>query len=100
MIKIKRGVEPRSLLLLAAVANVAQSLPHDVTITSGNDSTHMTGSKHYVDAALDIRSKNFPSKVAKVTFMAAVLKRLGPGYQMILEHEGKAQEHFHLEFDP
>ena len=89
-------------MMMAAIANVAQALdePVDVLITSGNDSTHMTGSKHYTYEALDIRSKNFPSVAAKQHFMDAVMKRLGSGYQMILENEGKVQEHFHLEFDP
>ena len=101
-VKVKGSVKPPILLMMAAIANVAQGLdePVDVLITSGNDSVHMAKSKHYSYEALDIRSKNFPSAVAKRAFMAAVLKRLGSGYQMILEMEGKANEHFHLELDP
>ena len=100
-VKVKSSVKPRILTMMAAIANVAQGLdePVDVLITSGNDSVHMQGSLHYKDAALDIRSKNFPNATAKRHFMAAVLKRLGSGYQMILESDGKVQEHFHLEFD-
>ena len=99
-ILIKSGVRPKSLLLLAAVSNVARDLEWDVTITSGNDSKHMKGSRHYSGEAIDIRSKNFPTKRAKQEFIAAVLLRLGPGYEMFLEHEGGANEHFHLEYDP
>lgn len=99
-ILIKSGVKPRLLLLTAAVANVAQGLPHDVVITSGTDGKHKKGSKHYTEEALDIRSKNFPSRRAKQEFISAVLLRLGPGYEMFLEQEGKPQEHFHLEWDP
>ena len=71
-----------------------------MTITSANDSKHMKGSKHYTYEAIDIRSKNFPSKRAKQEFLTSVLLRLGPGYEMFLEHEGKVNEHFHLEHDP
>ena len=101
-LKIKGTVQPKILMMMAAIANVAQSLesPVDVLITSGNDSAHMQGSKHYSYEALDIRSKNFPSAQAKRHFMDAVLTRLGKGYQMILEYESKANEHFHLEWDP
>ena len=99
-ILIKSGVKPRSLTLVAAIANVSHDYAWDVTITSGNDSKHKKGSKHYTDEAIDIRSKNFPNKRAKQDFMAAVLLRLGPGYDMILESEGQPNEHVHLEWDP
>lgn len=99
-ILIKSGAQPRVLILLAAIANVAKDLPFDVTITSGNDSKHKKGSKHYTYEALDVRSKNFPSKRSKQQFIHDVLLRLGPGYEMFLEFEGKANEHFHLEYDP
>lgn len=102
MVKIKSGVEPRSLYILAAVANVArlQALPFDVTITAGRNGQHMPGSMHGHDRALDVRSKNFPSREAKALFLSLVLKRLGPGYQGLLEAEGTANEHFHIEYDP
>lgn len=100
LVKIKAGVKPKSLVILAAIANVARDLPHDVTITSGNDSTHMRGSKHYVDAALDVRTKNFPSSASKQAFVAAVLRRLGKGYDGFVENEGKVNEHAHFEWDP
>ena|SRR3990167_4443255 len=97
---IKSGVQPRLLTLAAAIANVARDLPWDVVVTAGTDGKHMKGSKHYTGEALDVRSKNFPSKRAKQEFVAAVLLRLGPGYEMFLESEGKVQEHFHVEYDP
>lgn len=101
-LRIKSGVTPRLLVIAAAIANVAQTLqePNDVTITSGTDGKHMKGSKHHIGAALDVRTKNFPSAAAKRHFINAVLQRLGKGYQGILEHEGRANEHAHIEWDP
>lgn len=85
---------------MAAVANAATSLELDVTITAGSDGQHMKASKHYSYAALDVRSKNFPSHQSKLDFVAAVLKRLGPGYQGLLELPYSPNEHFHFEYDP
>lgn len=99
-IKVKAGVYPfRLCVIIAAVANVAKDLPHDVVITSANDGKHMKGSKHYSYEALDIRTKNFPSAAAKRTFAEAVGKRLGASYQLILESEGLTNEHLHIEYD-
>src|SRR3990167_8066735 len=97
---VKSGVTPRLLIIFAGVSNVARELPWDVTITAGTDGKHMKGSKHYSGEALDIRSKNFPTKRSKQDFVSAVLLRLGPGYEMFLEQEGKPNEHFHCEWDP
>lgn len=101
-LKTKTGVTPRALTLMAAIGNVAGSLqePNDVTITAGTNGTHMKDSKHYSGEALDVRTKNFPTLASKQAFVAAVLKRLGKGYQGFLESIGKDNEHAHFEWDP
>src|SRR3990167_10219436 len=99
LVTLKAGVKPASLVILSAAANTAHELGISITVTSGNDSTHMTGSKHYTNAALDFRTKDMP-KVTKTTFIATMAKRLGPDYQCILESEGKMNEHLHVERDP
>ena len=98
MVKIKSNVKPPSLVILAAAANTAQELAIEIMVTSGNDSTHMKGSRHYVNAALDFRSKDMPYPT-RSKFMAILQKRLGPKYQVILEDDGKANEHIHVERD-
>lgn len=100
MIKVKGSVRPRSLVIAAAVANVAQTLGLTVTITSGNDSTHMQGSLHYVDRALDVRTKDMGDAEMKRSFLRAVLARLGSDYQGVLEDLGGPNEHAHFEHDP
>lgn len=100
MIKVKATVRPRSLWIMAAAANVAeQQALAGITVTSGNDSKHMAGSKHGTDEALDLRSKHLKPSV-KRAFLAAVLARLGAGYEGFIEHEGTTHEHIHIEFDP
>lgn len=95
MIKVKDGVTPRNLYIAAAIANAAWDLPYDITITSGTDGQHMVGSKHYLGAALDIRTSNFPAKKDIEFFIQRLQTRLGKDYQVILE-----ADHIHAEHDP
>ena len=102
LVKIKGGVQPKALTILAAIANVAQSWtePGEIVITSGMDGKHMKGSKHKTGGALDVRSKTFPSAQSKRDFLIHLRQRLGPHFDLILEDEGGENEHFHCEFDP
>jgi hypothetical protein len=99
-LKVKRGVEPASFTLIAAVVNAALDLklPHDVVITSGEDGKHQIKSKHYSGEAIDVRSKNF-APATKQPFLELVAARLGPGHDCLLEAVGAANEHFHIEKD-
>lgn len=100
-VMIKPGAQPRLLDLMAAVGNVASSLGSvpEVWITSGMDSLHSPNSLHYALRAVDVRTKNFPTSAAKHAFVAALKAELGPDYDVILEAEGQANEHAHLEYD-
>lgn len=95
MVKIKNGVTPHNLIILAAIANAAWDLPFDITITSGTDGKHKVGSKHYSGDALDIRNFNFPSKNDQDMFIYRLKTRLGKDYDIILE-----KDHIHCEYDP
>lgn len=114
MLKIKAGGRPDLLLLLAALANTAEQWWLTITVTAGSNGTHMPGSRHDTYQAIDVRSTAFRNRDDKRLFLRQVIERLGPaepvttstgpGYQTvdgrwlgILEYEGKANEHFHLE---
>ena len=100
LLKIKRGViVSRQVIIAAGVINAANQLglSVDLVITSGRDGRHKTGSLHYRDRALDFRTKTV---AAPHTLAAVVRKRLGPAYDVILEGEGTANEHLHVEYDP
>lgn len=101
LIKLKPTVKvPKVVIIACALSNAAEilSLP-DMLITSGNDSKHKTGSKHYSDEALDFRTKHL-TKDQKHKLVAEVKRRLGKDYDVILESEGKVNEHLHIEWDP
>lgn len=101
-LKFKSGVVvSRQVILAAGIINAANQLGliDDITITSGNDSTHMKGSKHYSDEALDVRTKTLTTD-QKHLLKDTVKARLGPGYDVVLESEGGSNEHLHVEYDP
>ena len=102
LLKIKNGVKvSRQVLIAAAVVNAANilGLSVDMVITSGLEGQHKPGSLHSVGKALDFRTKHL-SKPDTHALIAEGHKRLGAEYQVILEAEGKANEHLHIEWDP
>ena len=95
ILKFKAGVVvPKVCIIAAAVINAANvlGLP-DMLVTSGNDSTHMKGSKHYSDEALDFRTKHL-TVAQKHALTTAVKARLGTNYDVVLE-----SDHLHVEHD-
>jgi hypothetical protein len=63
-------------------------------ITSGNDSTHKTGSKHYQNRAIDLRTRGMAVEKVKAIH-ADLVKLYGRDFDVILE-----KDHIHLEYDP
>lgn len=101
LIRLKSGViVSQQVVIACAVVNAANvlGLP-DMLITSGRDGTHGAHSRHYYDAALDIRTKHLTLD-QKYALTEAVKKRLGAGYDVVLESVGKVNEHLHVEHDP
>lgn len=92
---------PKVCIIAAAAINAANvaGLNKEVLVTSGNDGSHMEGSKHYDDEALDFRTKHL-TKDEKSAFINALRRRLGPDYDVVLESPGKSNEHAHVEWDP
>ena len=74
-------------------------LPRPV-ITSGNDSTHMNGSLHYKNRALDFRGNNFKTAVGR-DLAERVGAMLGPDYDVAFEvFENSSNNPLHVEYDP
>ena len=95
MIRVKAGVLPHNLIIAAAMANEGAEQGQNIVITSGTNGTHMTGSKHYTGDALDMRTSNFPTPSAMMTFVDGLRKRLGGDYDVVVE-----KDHLHCEYDP
>jgi hypothetical protein len=77
--------------------------PNEITISSINDSLHGKGSRHYLNEAVDIRSKNFSTREAKLHFVARMNALLNchpedpAKFSVLFENEGAPEEHFHIQ---
>lgn len=104
MITIKEGVRFRKLIpeiygILPVIDMVFETHGVEAVITSANDSTHMQGSLHYIDRALDLRSNHLqPGEEPQV--VDELKTSLGLDYDIILEDRDTMNEHIHLEYDP
>lgn len=95
MLKVKTGVKPKNLLIMAGLANTSEKLGLTLVITSGTDGVHMSGSKHYNGDAIDVRISNLKTAELR-SVLTDLTSRLGPlGCQIILE-----DDHIHIEYDP
>ena len=68
----------------------------DCWITSGNDSTHMIGSKHYTGRAVDLRTHHVPDPEALADALHAAL---GPRFTVLYESAGTPNQHLHIQYD-
>ena len=93
-VKVKElKVELRSKIFdIALCCRRIEGESYVMTITSGNDSIHKQGSKHYSNEAIDIRSKDM---VNPIDVKNEIKKTLGADFDVIYEGD-----HIHVEFDP
>ncbi len=101
VIKLKEGVQPKLILLVAALANVASELAlEEVWITAGIDGTHGADSLHYALRAIDIRIHNLTPAQADA-LVAGLIRHLGEAnVDCFIEAKGTPNAHIHLEYDP
>ncbi len=77
-------------------AHPVKGQPADLVITSANDSTHKTNSKHYSNEALDVRSKTFKPE-ARELFICALARELGGAFTVLYEGDGTPNAHIHVQ---
>lgn len=82
--------------ILPILADVFNAYGKDCIITSANDGIHKVNSKHYLDLALDIRTKHLLDSIQKHQVYEALKKRLGNQYVVLLEKLGEPGEHIHI----
>lgn len=99
MIRFKESVKlnptaPAIKTMLAALYTQSELDNREYTVTSANDSTHTSGSRHYTDEAIDIRVHDVyePHKLAR-----RLQEQLGERFTVLLEHEGQPNAHIHCQ---
>ena len=90
-----KGIQPRALLIIMVVESVFRHFGLGTIVTSLLDGKHQENSWHYRGEAVDFRTKHIPSQLKKPIIEA--VKGALPGFDVIFENEGKANEHLHIE---
>lgn len=85
-----------------AIESLFTSRGVEMVVTSGSEDYKHSAehSAHYRGDALDIRSKTLGTTERKKALQAAIKRKLGPGYTVILESIGKPWEHYHIHWSP
>lgn len=100
---LKEGVhladlQPQMVLAAVIVHSIYSRSGCECVITSANDSAHSERSWHYKGRAFDFRTKNY--KFDKGALRQEIKAALGEDFDVLLEDEGGANEHLHVEYDP
>lgn len=66
------------------------TLREEAIITSTNEGTHMPGSLHYANLAIDIRKHK-----GEGPFISHLIEKLGDNYDVVVK-----TDHIHIEYDP
>lgn len=102
-ISVKPGVNLNNLgreivATFSSVAAAFSSVGATPVITSANDGTHMPGSQHYVNQAIDLRANNISSSSAN-TIVNALRASLGSSYFVQYESfpSNPTNNHIHIQ---
>ena len=82
----------KSLPIIEKACKEIEGESYEMTITSGNDGEHKKGSLHYINRAIDIRTKDMKNPIEVVL---RIKNRLGRNFDVIYEFN-----HIHVEYDP
>jgi hypothetical protein len=93
------GLQPQIVLAALVIEDLYEELRVQCVVTSCNDGTHKSNSKHYSGNALDFRTKTVPRGLL-MGLVASVKASLGTDFDVILESINGDNEHLHVEFDP
>jgi len=99
MIRVKKGVVFKAfrfemIELIDFLRRLSIKIKKDLWITSANDSDHRANSYHYVDLALDIRTRNLDKDDIVIVMKALKDSLSNLCYDTVLE-----KDHIHIEFD-
>jgi hypothetical protein len=89
-----KGICPEMVLGLIVIDSVMwRQFQVDPVVTSCTDGRHMSGSRHYLGLAADLRTWGIEDRITSV--VPALAAALGEHFDVV--HES---DHIHVEFDP
>jgi hypothetical protein len=94
------GLKPETVLGLLIVEAVFLRYGEECWLTAVVDGKHMLGSRHGNGYAADLRSKHLKTLALKINILNDLKEYLGADFDVVLENQGKENEHFHCEYDP
>lgn len=113
-IQIKQGVvfqvlKPEIYSIFSIISTVFHEIGKECVITSANDGVHKGHdlykageitpgkvSKHYLNLAIDLRTKHLLDGFQKQMIYSHLSQRLGSNYLVLFEYESKDNEHIHI----
>ena len=105
MIALKPGVklkdlQPQTVLAIQIAEGFYEKYGTTLlTVTSGSDGAHKTGSLHYTGCAVDLRIHDV-AKANRAKLVRDLSVALGENYDVIWEGRDTLNEHLHIEYDP
>lgn len=88
------------LFAITVIESIFKRRGYELVITSFADGVHGVGSLHSLEGAVDFRSWHIPTKEEKLSILKEIKDSLTVQFDVLLEHLGLEQEHYHCEFDP
>jgi hypothetical protein len=88
-----RKVNPEMVLGLIIADGVFRKFDAEMVVTSVCDGKHMSGSKHYLGLAADLRIWGLEGKLDQI--VSALKTAMNNNYDVV-----KESDHIHLEYDP
>lgn len=94
------GLHPAILRAMYIARDVIWDLGRiRLVVTSAWDADHSPGSFHHWGMAIDLRTKELASNAAKREFELQMRRKLGSGFDVLLENLGGSNEHLHIEWE-
>ena len=99
-VRVGRGPSTQLLLIFIIAEAVYREHGRDCVVTSLDDSTHHTVSRHYLGDGGDLRTNDIPPDETRDIYMDILtrLEPLGPEFRVLLEYVGEPREHLHVEY--
>jgi hypothetical protein len=101
-IVLKEGVSlanlsPQITIALITASAVYASFDYglECVVTSANDSHHSVTSLHYAGNAVDLRTRDFPSREIAIAVAEKLDECLGYDFDVLFE-----EDHIHIEYQP